>query len=138
MQASIIQKEGGKVFLRSEGINKCTEKNCDYASDYKESVKAHIEWEHNGILRFKCNICDYKSYFKHLVKRHQKTSSHSGKNNGVLRIGCIFCEEDILHTEHSNSVRKERKARRGVKGNLKPQTPGSLRCLNFRQSHKTI
>ena len=114
------RKRNGK--LRTEGFNKCTEKNCGYASDFKQTLKAHVEKEHNGILKYKCNICDYKSYYRHLVAYHQQTSSHSDEKK-ILRIGCTFCEEDIFHTEHSNSGRKIRNRMEVIKGSLKCLEP---------------
>ena len=115
------EKMNGK--LRSKGNHKCTEKNCEFATDYKPSLKAHVESRHNGTLKFKCSMCDYKNYYKHLVAYHQKTSSHSDKKNKVLRIGCTFCEEDIFHTQHSNQITKNRKIRKGIKGMLKCLVP---------------
>ena len=124
----------GKGILIIKGINKCSEKNCDFSSDYKESLTAHVERAHKGILKFKCNICDFKSYHKHIVKSHQKKSSHSENATKVLRIGCIFCEEDIIHTEHSNRERKVRKARRGVEGNLICLAPGCTYVTDVKQN----
>ena len=64
-------KRKRKGLLRTKGKHRCTEKNCDFASDYRAKVQNHIENEHSGILKFKCYICDCKSYYKHHVIRKQ-------------------------------------------------------------------
>ena len=127
-------KRRWRGILRSEGINKCTEKNCDFASDNKESLRGHVESIHNGILKYKCNICDYKSYHKFSIANHQKISSHSDKKNKVLRIGCTLCEEDIFHTQHSISVGKERKESRGVKETLICLEPACIYVTDLKNS----
>ena len=124
MLTGIINGFGGcdtkrkrKGILRTKGKHKCTEKNCDFASDYRVNVQNHIENEHSGILKFKCYICDYKSYYKHLVARHQKTTSHKNK---ILRIGCTLCDEDVFHTAHSNNRRRQ---------TMGKESKGHLKCL---------
>ena len=115
--------------LKTEGAFKCTEYNCIFSTNHKQSLKNHIECEHKGILKFKCNICEYRSYYKNQVKIHQKSISHLEKKVKILRIDCTFCEEDTPHKEHSNDVRSVRAIPIIKKEKTQNEEQGCYKCL---------
>ena len=123
--------------LKTDGSLKCAEENCDFATDCKQSLQVHNDTVHKGILNFKCNICDFKSYHHFVVKNHQKSKSHLGKKVKILKIGCTFCEEDTLHTEHSNSsgIKRESKIFKENKDNFKCLAP---KCTYYTYSKHNV
>ena len=97
------QEQNKDICFPIFGKFRCSNNDCNYSSNHKTHLREHFESVHLQLSRFACNLCEYKSYHKQTVKYHQNTMHYDNEIKRVLKIGCTLCEQNIVHSLHSNS-----------------------------------
>ena len=65
-----------KALTKSRSEHKCDQ--CEYRSNFKSNVKAHMKAKHEGI-KYPCDVCEYKaSYLQDLIK-HKRVQHSTAK-----------------------------------------------------------
>ena len=96
-----VRKSKQKQDLQENESNKLLKcNNCDFRTQYPQSLKHHVESVHGGTERFACNLCEYKSVHKHVMISHQKCQ-HEEKETKAKRIWCEHCDDDEKHEQCS-------------------------------------
>ena len=82
--------------------------DCQFSSNYKHSLKFHIDNVHLNILKYSCSNCDFKAFRKKAVLHHIN-KSHVDEKCHILKIGCKACEERGSEESHYKGHGRNRK-----------------------------
>merc|ERR1712208_157603 len=93
--------------LSANGTFKCKVEGCDYRSNNQPSLYRHNAVTHLKLSRYVCNLCKFKAFDKISVENHQNSCHKDDENRKILKIGCTFCEQNVLHETHSNSKKDQ-------------------------------
>ena len=76
----------GKEFNK---IYACTDDECKFETQYRSTLKNHIESKHEGIVRYKCDFmnCDYRT------NESKSLKEHSFLHNGAFPHKCDVCHK---------------------------------------------
>ena len=77
--------------------------HCAFGIKVAQSLKNHINAQHEDQKRYSCNLCSFRSYYRHHVKS-QCAYNHQGPElRKVKKICCTNCENDLEHNDCKRS-----------------------------------
>ena len=68
--------------------------HCEFGTKVAQSLKNHINAQHEDQKRYSCNLCSFRSYYRHHVKSHIANNHQGSELPKVKKIGCTNCEND--------------------------------------------
>ena len=77
----------------SKTLFTCSDQECKFETQYKQTLKMHTESKHKGVVRYKCDSmnCSYKTNDSKCLKEHS-FRDHLKKHSGEKPNKCNQCD----------------------------------------------
>ena len=120
----------------SKTLFTCSDQECKFETQYKQTLKMHTESKHEGVVRYKCDSmnCSYKTNDSKCLKEHS-LRDHLKKHSGEKPNKCNQCDYASIR---ASTLRDHLKKHSGEKSNKCNQCDyASSRADSLRRHLKT-
>ena len=99
----------------SKTLFTCSDQECKFETQYKQTLKMHTESKHEGVVRYKCDSmnCSYKTNDSKCLKEHS-LRDHLKKHSGEKPNKCNQCDYASIR---ASTLRDHLKKHSGEKSN---------------------
>ena len=99
----IMAQHPQKSNSKAPGTCSCTEEGCHFETQYRNTLKKHIESKHEGMVRFKCSFmnCDYRT------NESKSLKEHSFVHNGDSPHRCDTCDKMFTRLRQMKKHKKK-------------------------------
>ena len=99
----ILHKHSIRNEKEFKTIFTCTDEECKFETQYRSTLKSHIESKHEGIVRYKCDFmnCDYRT------NESKSLKEHSFLHSGAFPHKCDICHKMFTRVRQMKKHKKE-------------------------------